>query len=125
MVRKLVCHACFLELTAHRFVHSQAGSTGSQFSQDADARDPGPIVGGKQGSLDPKYGQHCQADSTQASGFACTPGTGSLPRSGTSPFTTLPDPDQQIRIFQVNPNWGRPTAYQAVRSFRFTARFTF
>ena len=79
-------------------------------------RDPGPIVNGKQGSIPAPYGVN-----------------GNLPRGGVIAgpngpelkTVVLPDPDQQPQTYAINPNWGRPTQYQAVRSFRFTARFTF
>ena len=79
-------------------------------------RDPGPILNGKQGSIPAPYGVN-----------------GSLPRGGVIAgpngpelkTVILPDPDQQPQTYAINPNWGRPTQYQAVRSFRFTARFTF
>ncbi len=79
-------------------------------------RDPGPIINGKQGSVPSPYGVN-----------------GSLPRGGVVAgpngpelkTVVLPDPDQQPQTYAINPNWGRPTQYQAVRSFRFTARFTF
>ena len=85
-------------------------------SLTGNARDPGPILNGKQGSVPAPYGVN-----------------GSLPRGGviagpSGPelkTVVLPDPDQQPQTYAINPNWGRPTAYQAVRSFRFTARFTF
>ena len=80
------------------------------------ARDPGPIVSGQQGSIPAPYGVN-----------------GSLPRGGVVvgpngpelKTVILPDPDQHPQTYAINPNWGRPTQYQAVRSFRFTARFTF
>jgi len=79
-------------------------------------RDPGPIVNGTQGSIPAPYGVN-----------------GSLPRGGVVAgpngpelkTVVLPDPDQQPQTYAINPNWGRATQYQAVRSFRFTARFSF
>ena len=58
------------------------------------------------------------------------PGNGTLPKSllrqgrrrGSS---RLPDPTQAVTAAAVNPNWGKPTQYQAVRTFRFGARLTF
>jgi Carboxypeptidase regulatory-like domain/TonB dependent receptor-like, beta-barrel len=105
------------------------GGTGPQGAVSLDpnenGRDPGPIPNGRNGQLDPAvYGRHCVA-SADPTGFTCSNGNGSLPLARQSQFTTLPDPDQNITVFQVNPNWGRPTQFQAVRSFRFTARFTF
>jgi hypothetical protein len=85
-------------------------------SLTGNSRDPGPIVNGKQGSIPAPYGVN-----------------GSLPRGGVIAgpngpelkTVILPDPDQQPQTYAINPNWGRPTQYQAVRSFRFTARYTF
>jgi hypothetical protein len=80
-------------------------------------RDPGPIINGTQGNVPSQYGVN-----------------GSLPRGGVVPTlggppqlktVVLPDPDQQPQTYAINPNWGRATEYQAVRSFRFTARFSF
>jgi hypothetical protein len=83
-------------------------------------RDPGPIIGGKNGSLPNGYGGRCDASGDLAT---CT-GGGSLPR-GANLFVKLPTPDQTPDVYQINPNWGRPLTYQPVRSFRFSARFTF
>ena len=77
---------------------------------------PGPIINGTQGNVPAPYGVN-----------------GSLPRgrvvagpNGPDPTTVvLPDGNQQPQAFEINPNWGRATEYQAVRSFGFTARFSF
>jgi hypothetical protein len=85
-------------------------------SLTGNARDPGPIVNGTQGNVPAPYGVN-----------------GNLPRGGVVAgpngpelkTVVLPDPDQQPQTYAINPNWGRATQYQAVRSFRFTARFSF
>jgi hypothetical protein len=79
-------------------------------------RDPGPIINGTQGNVPAPYGVN-----------------GSLPKGrvvagpNRPELTTvvLPDPDQNPQTYAINPNWGRATQYQAVRSIRFTARFSF
>jgi len=79
-------------------------------------RDPGPIINGTQGNVPAPYGVN-----------------GSLPRGRVvagpnGPELTsvvLPDPDQHPQTYNINPNWGRATEYQPVRSFRFSARFSF
>jgi hypothetical protein len=83
-------------------------------------RDPGPIIGGKNGSLPNGYGGVCNANGDLST---CT-GGGSLPR-GANLFVKLPTPDQTADVYPINPNWGRPLSYQPVRSFRFNVRFTF
>jgi len=37
----------------------------------------------------------------------------------------LLDPTQNIVPVNTNPNWGKATATQPVRSFRFSVRYTF
>jgi len=54
---------------------------------------------------------------------------GSLPKpryvQGAPAQVVLPDPFQNTSFVNTNINWGKPTNYQAVRSFRFSLRFTF
>jgi len=95
------------------------------FGSVPNGRDPGPIIGGKQGSLPNGYGGKCDATGDLSK---CS-GGGSLPLgpqvSGVPTFVKLPTPDQTPEVYPVNPNWGRALTYQPVRSIRFTARFTF
>ena len=79
-------------------------------------RDPGPIANGKQGSVPPPYG---------VNGHLPRGGVVAGPNGPELKTVVLPDPDQQPQTYAINPNWGRATQYQAVRSFRFTARFSF
>ncbi|HZJ55881.1 MAG TPA: TonB-dependent receptor [Myxococcaceae bacterium] len=79
-------------------------------------RDPGPIVNGTQGTIPAPYG---------VNGYLPRGGVVAGPNGVTLKTVVLPDPDQQPQTYAINPNWGRPTQYQAVRSFRFTARFSF
>jgi hypothetical protein len=79
-------------------------------------RDPGPIVNGTQGNIPAPYG---------ANGHLPRGGVVAGPNGPTLKTVVLPDPDQKPQTYSINPNWGRPTQYQAVRSFRFTARFSF
>jgi len=84
----------------------------------------GPLIGATQGTVPTKYGGTCTSDALSS----CGQGNGSLPRqtqAGQTFRVVLPDPTQQPSVIIVNPNWGRPTSYQGVRSFRFSARFTF
>jgi len=76
----------------------------------------GHIINGIQGNVPAPYGVN---GSLPKGGMVPTP-------SGPQPKTVvLPDPDQNPQTYAINPNWGRATAYQAVRSIRFTARFSF
>jgi Carboxypeptidase regulatory-like domain/TonB dependent receptor len=58
-----------------------------------------------------------------------TAGNGSLPRpeyvNGSPKQVLLPDPAQNPTPVTTNPNWGRPTEFQAARIFRFGVRVTF
>ena len=85
----------------------------------------GPIIGGTQGTVPKQYGGVC----TGADPTTCGQGNGHLPKpfyaNGAPGFVSLPDPTQQPVGASVNPNWGRPLFYQAVRTIRFGARFTF
>ncbi len=85
-------------------------------SLTGNGRDPGPIVNGTQGTIPAPYG---------VNGYLPRGGVVAGPNGVTLKTVVLPDPDQQPQTYAINPNWGRPTQYQAVRSFRFTARFSF
>jgi hypothetical protein len=80
----------------------------------------GPIVGATNGTVPTQYGGVCAG----ASG-PCQQGNGSLPKAAPNLHVALADPLGAPIPVQVNPNWGRPLAYQAVRTFRFSLRFTF
>ena len=92
---------------------------------------PGPILGpngatnpggATQGTIPSQYGGICSG----ATLATCAPGNGSLPTSKTTSLNvTLPDPAGNTIIVATNPNWGRATAYQGVRQFRFSLRVTF
>ena len=83
----------------------------------------GPIIGATQGTVPKQYGGAQQPDGSFAQG------NGSLPRpfyaNGSPGVISLPDPTQAVTAVAVNPNWGKPLQYQAVRTFRLSARFTF
>ena len=83
----------------------------------------GPIIGATQGTVPTKFGGAQQPDGS------FLPGNGSLPRpfyaNGAPGVVSLPDPSQQVSAASVNPNWGKPLQFQSVRTFRFSARFTF
>jgi len=108
----------------------------------------GPIPNGRQGSIPgtvfgstvfrnddpskgPVYDPSKTFDQNVAAGAAkvLVPGNGSLPApgyvNGSAKRVLLPDPTQNAFPAAVNPTWGRPTAYQPVRTFRFSARVTF
>ena len=88
---------------------------------------PGPIVGATQGTIPTQYGGIC----TSAAVSSCAQGNGSLPRPRIDPATgagikvLLPDPGGNPLVVTTNINWGKATAYQGVRTFRFTLRVTF
>jgi hypothetical protein len=88
----------------------------------------GPIVNASNGSVPTQFGGVCPQGA--ANPAACAAGNGSLPKprlyaDGTPINVVLPDPTQNPQITLTNPNWGKPTAYQAVRTIRFSARFSF
>ena len=89
----------------------------------------GVIPGAKQGSVPQPFGGVCPVTATDVT--QCAAGTGSLPRPTSDPTTgivrpvVLPGPSGAPEIHTPDTNWGRPTAYQAVRQFRFSLRVTF
>jgi outer membrane receptor protein involved in Fe transport len=80
----------------------------------------GPIVGATNGTVPTQYGGVCAGPTGP-----CQPGNGSLPKAAPNLHVALADPTGVPIPVQVNPNWGRPLAYQAVRTFRFSLRYTF
>ena len=101
----------------------------------------GPIVGARNGSVPAPYGSivHIGAnydpnlpfDQNVANGNASVlqQSNGSLPKprfiGGQAMQVLVPDPNQNLNFVNTNPNWGKPTNYQPVRSFRFSIRWTF
>ncbi|HUM13697.1 MAG TPA: TonB-dependent receptor [Myxococcaceae bacterium] len=108
----------------------------------------GPIPNGTQGSIPgtvfgstvlrnddptkgPVYDPSKTFEENVAAGAArvISPGNGSLPApgyvNGSAKRVLLPDPAQAPFPAAVNPTWGRPASYQAVRTIRFSARVTF
>jgi len=101
----------------------------------------GPIVGARNGSVPAPYGSivHIGAnydpnipfDQNVANGNASVlqQSNGSLPKprfvGGQAMQVLAPDPFQNLTFINTNPNWGKPTNYQPVRSFRFSIRWTF
>ena len=101
----------------------------------------GPVIGARNGSVPTPYGSIVRAgpnydpnlswDQNVAAGNATviSAGNGSLPKprfiGGAAAQVLLPTPTQTVGFVNTNTNWGRPTNYQPVRSFRFSLRFTF
>ncbi|HTS80103.1 MAG TPA: TonB-dependent receptor [Myxococcaceae bacterium] len=101
----------------------------------------GPIINARNGTVPSPYGSVVQVgpsydpnltwDQNVAAGNAVvlTPGNGSLPKpkfiGGAASQVLLPTPNQTVGFVNTNTNWGKPTNYQPVRSFRFSLRFTF
>jgi Carboxypeptidase regulatory-like domain/TonB dependent receptor-like, beta-barrel len=105
----------------------------------------GPVVGAKAGTLDssiglgaivntnpaagPVYDVTKTYQENVAAGAVLRPGNGSLPRpsyvNGQTTQVVLYDPTQVLVPVNTNPNWGKATATQPVRSFRFSVRYTF
>jgi hypothetical protein len=98
----------------------------------------GPInPNGKPGSIPAAYGGLCaDASGPSPDPTTCASGKGSLPRPATAngqpirvglpdPTVISSDPTVARTGAAVNINWGRPTQYQAVRTFRFGLRVTF
>jgi hypothetical protein len=94
---------------------------------------PGVAPGATQGTLPAPYGAVCQQGQNLAACQAAplSPANGSLPKpfyyaDGITPVNViLPNIKRQPAVFQSNITWGTPTAYQAVRQFRFSVRLTF
>jgi hypothetical protein len=100
---------------------------------------PGPILNASQGNIPTNngYGAIVSAAYNTANPYApgapgvITPANGSLPRPRIDPATgagikvLLPDPSGAPLVVTTNLNWGRATAFQAVRQFRFSLRVTF
>ena len=80
----------------------------------------GPIIGASNGTVPTQYGGLCQSSTGP-----CANGNGSLPKAAPNRYVQLADPTGVPIPVQVNPNWGHPTSYQAVRTFRFSLRYTF
>jgi hypothetical protein len=96
----------------------------------------GPIIGASQGSVPTQYGGLCSATVTSPAGVAaatCAQGNGSLPVPRVDPNSPtgnairvgLPNAQQQLRSMPTNIAFGKPTAFQAVRQFRFSLRMSF
>ena len=99
----------------------------------------GPIIDGKNGQLSttqglgavvgPNYDPTKTYAENQAAGNVIVPANGSLPRpafyNGAVSTVLLLSPTQVVQPTVLNPNWGKPLAYQGVRTFRFSVRFTF
>jgi hypothetical protein len=90
----------------------------------------GPIIGATPGNVPPTFGGTCPEGTTNATIANCTQGNGNLPKpytyaDGNRGLVVLPSARQVPNVVQVFPTWGRPTAYQAVRQFRFSLRLTF
>jgi hypothetical protein len=101
----------------------------------------GPIIGARNGSVPAPYGEivrigpnydpNLTFDENRAAGNVETiqAANGSLPKprfiQGAAAQVVVPDPFQAHGFVNTNPNWGKPTNYQPVRSFRFSLRFTF
>jgi hypothetical protein len=101
----------------------------------------GPVIGARNGSvpspngeivkIGPDYDPSKTFDENRALGNVRTiqPPNGSLPKpryvEGAAAQVVLPDPFQATSFVNTNVNWGKPTNYQPVRSFRFSLRFTF
>jgi len=101
----------------------------------------GPVVGARNGTVPapngeivrilPSYDPSLTFDQNRAAGNvqSIQAPNGSLPRpryiEGAAAQVVLPDPFQNTSFVNTNPNWGKPTNYQPVRSFRFSLRFIF
>ena len=101
----------------------------------------GPVVGARNGTVPapngeivrilPSYDPSLTFDQNSAAGNvqSIQAPNGSLPRpryiEGAAAQVVLPDPFQNTSFVNTNPNWGKPTNYQPVRSFRFSLRFIF
>jgi hypothetical protein len=90
-----------------------------------------PILGATQGTIPTQFGGICgPAPATAAS---CAPGNGSLPKPAIDPSSPtganirvgLPNRTGALAPAVTLTNWGRATAYQGVRQFRFSLRVSF
>jgi carboxypeptidase family protein/TonB-dependent receptor-like protein len=101
----------------------------------------GPVANARNGSVPPPNGEivrilpgydpNLTFDQNRAAGNvqSIQAPNGSLPKpryvQGAPAQVVLPDPFQNTSFVNTNVNWGKPTNYQPVRSFRFSVRFTF
>jgi hypothetical protein len=101
----------------------------------------GPVANARNGSVPPPNGEivrilsgydpNLTFDQNRAAGNvqSIQAPNGSLPKpryvQGAPAQVVLPDPFQNTSFVNTNVNWGKPTNYQPVRSFRFSLRFTF
>ena len=96
-----------------------------------------PILGATQGTITQTYPQGAGNPPIVAGGVctssavsSCTPGNGSLPvpvatSNGSAIRVGLPNTAGNLQSALTLLNWGKPTAYQAVRQFRFSIRLSF
>jgi hypothetical protein len=121
--------------------NSQRAITNNQNYTTAVANSVGPIDGATLNTIPTQYGGLCPYDgvsgaTTKAAcqaalkGGTAPHGNGTLPKpgfypDGTAVYTILPDPAGHAKVVQVNSAYGTPTAFQAVRQFRFSIRVTF
>ena len=90
-----------------------------------------PILGATQGTIPSEFAGLCGPAPANAS--SCVPGNGSLPRPRVDPASPnaanirvgLPNRVGALAPALTLTNWGRPTAYQGVRQFRFSLRMSF
>ncbi|MGZ3447088.1 MAG: hypothetical protein ACXU88_15485, partial [Myxococcaceae bacterium] len=88
-----------------------------------------PILGATQGTVPNQYGGLC----TGAAASTCGTGNGSLPLPKVDPNSAtgaairvgLPNQNGVLTSTVTNLTWGKATAYQPVRQFRFSIRITF
>jgi len=90
------------------------------------AQQVAPILGATQGNVPTQYGGFCSGTTADS----CPQGNGSLPKpkadgSGNAIRIGLPNQNGVLVARVPSLTWGTPTAYQAVRQFRFSIRFTF
>jgi len=88
-----------------------------------------PILGATQGTVPNQYGGICAT----AAASSCGTGNGSLPLPKVDPNSPtgaairvgLPNQNNVLTSTVTNLTWGKATAYQPVRQFRFSIRITF
>jgi Carboxypeptidase regulatory-like domain/TonB dependent receptor-like, beta-barrel len=108
----------------------------TQVDQNYTTSAVGPIVGVDQGQVPTQYGGICSATvvtPAAAAAATCGQGNGSLPVPRVDPSSPagnairvgLPNAQQQLRSIPTNLGFGHATAYQGVRTFRFSVRVTF